>query len=76
MSVPNGFAKLRAEINRSGFFYAFNYDVCNSCLPPEYFSDPPSRKAPPKEFKNGFFSWIREKKNLSLIKRNMNDFRG
>lgn len=70
MTFPNGFAKMRSDVKRGGFFYAFDYDVCSQCLPSEYFSDPPSRKSPPEKFKNGLFSWIRNKKNLSLTVRN------
>lgn len=73
MNTPNGFAKLRASIERGGFFYSFNYDVCSQCLPSEYFSDPPSRKAPSEKLKDRLFSKIFKKKNRSLIMKNMND---
>lgn len=64
MNVPNWISTIRADISRSGFAYAFQYDVCKTCLPSEYFSDPISKKQPPEKVKVGLFKLILSKKNL------------
>ena len=55
---PDKFRSVSFQVRSSGFEYASCFDVCEKCVPSDYFSDPMSRKKLPDNIIKSIFKRI------------------